>query len=220
MIMKNLKRNRSFNSCLLEFENYQTLASFGLQGNGNCLCRTFILGIGLIFFSLSIIQAQDIKFGAKAGVNFANDTGDGEFDTGSSTKAGIHIGGVAQLGISDKFAVQGELLYSMQGFKDEVTHKLDYINLPILAEYSIIEGLSVQAGPQFGFNIKDTFDDDGYSGSLDAKSLDLGAILGAQYEFPMNIFAQIRYQAGLSDFIDYNTPSKHSVLSFSVGYFF
>lgn len=117
--MKILNKNHTSNSCLWGFINYQTPSSAGLQGNGSYLSRAFILGIGLIFFGFSIIQAQDIKFGVKAGINLANDTGEGEFDTGSSLKAGIHLGGVAQLSISEKFGVQGELLYSMQGFKDE-----------------------------------------------------------------------------------------------------
>ena len=166
------------------------------------------------------ITAQNLKFGVKAGVNLANDTGDGEFDTGSTAKAGIHLGGMAQWGISDQLAVQGEVLYSMQGFKDEVTHKLDYINIPITANYLVIESLGIQAGPQFGFNIKDTFEDNGNQGSLEAKGFDLSAVFGAQYEFTTGLLIQGRYQFGLIDFLDYHSPSKHSVLSLSVGYFF
>ncbi len=177
-----------------------------------------VLAIAAIIYTP--ITAQDLKFGIKAGVNLANDTGDGEFDTGSSPKAGIHLGGIAQLVISDQFAVQGELLYSMQGFKDEVTHKLDYLNIPITANYLVVESLGIQAGPQFGFNIKDTFEYNGSEGSLDAKAFDLSAIFGAQYEFSTGLLIQGRYQIGLIDFLDYDTPSKHSVLSLSVGYFF
>ena len=93
------------------------------------------LGTALIIFGLSSLRAQDFKFGAKAGVNSATDTGDGEFDTGATARTGIHLGGVVQMEINEKLTVQGELLYSMQGFKDEVTHKLDYINLPIAINY-------------------------------------------------------------------------------------
>ncbi len=182
--------------------------------------KKVILGIGLIIFGLSIVKAQDFKFGAKAGVNFATDTGNGEYDTGATARAGIHLGGVAQLAINEKVAVQGELLYSMQGFKDEVTHKLDYINFPIIIDYFVIEGLGIQAGPQFGFKINDSFVDGNDSGSLDAKGFDLGVVFGAQYEFPKGLFFQGRYQIGLTDFIDYNKPSKNAVLSLSVGYFF
>lgn len=181
--------------------------------------KLFLL-VAIAVIGFTTISAQGIKIGAKAGVNFANDTGDGELNEGTTVKTGVHLGGVAQLGVSEKFAVQGELLYSMQGFKDEVTHKLDYINLPITANYFVIESLSIQAGPQFGFNINDTFDDEEGSGSLDAQGFDLAVVLGAQYEFPTGLFIQGRYQLGLVDFLDYDKPSKHSVLSFSVGYFF
>lgn len=203
-------------------KNHGLFSLFGKHqaNNHNLVGKKLILGIGLIIFGLSTQQAQDFKFAAKAGVNFATDTGDGEFDTGATAKTGIHLGGVAQMGINEKVAVQGELLYSMQGFKDEVTHKLDYINLPITINYFVIEGLGIQAGPQFGFNINDTFDDEGSSGSLDAKGFDLAAVFGAQYKIQTGLFLQGRYQLGLVDFIDYDTPSKHSVVSFSIGYFF
>lgn len=218
--MKSSNKIHISNSCLWKFINYQIHSFTWPQGHRSCLRETFILGVGLFFLGFSMIQAQDIEFGVKAGANFANDTGEGEFDTGSSTKAGIHLGGVAHLILSEKFGVQGELLYSMQGFKDEVTHKLDYINLPIMANYTLVENLRVQAGPQFGFNIRDTFDDAGNSDSLDAKGFDFSAIFGAQYEFSMGLFVQGRYQFGLVDFLDYDSPSKHAVLSVSIGYFF
>ena len=183
--------------------------------------KKLILGIGLTVFTLSTQQAQDFKFGVKAGINFATDTGDGEFDTGATARTGIHFGGIARMGIHERLGLQGEILYSMQGFKDEVTHKLDYINLPIVINYFPLKSLGLQAGPQFGFNINDTFDDEGSSsGSLGVKGFDVSLVFGAQYKFPTGLFAQGRYQMGLTDFIDYNTPSKNNVLSFSIGYFF
>ena len=207
--MRLKKKNRSshkFNRCQFN--------------KGDLMYKKLILGIGLIIFGLTTQQAQEFKFAAKVGPNFANDTGDGEFDTGSTAKTGIHLGGVAQMGMNENFAVQAELLYSMQGFKDEVIHKMDYINLPITINYFVIEGLGIQAGPQFGFNIRDTFDDEGSKGSIDAKGFDLAAVFGLQYEFSEGLFIQGRYQLGLTDFIDYNKPSKNVVLSFSLGYFF
>ncbi|WP_430965029.1 porin family protein [Spongiimicrobium sp. 2-473A-2-J] len=182
--------------------------------------KKLFLSIVIAVIGFTTISAQGIKIGAKAGVNFADNSGDGELNEGTTSKTGIHLGGVVQLGIKEKFELQGELLYSMQGFKDGATHKLDYINLPITANYFVIESLSIQAGPQFGFNINDTFEDDLGSGSLNAEGFDLAVIFGAQYQFPTGLFVQGRYQLGLIDFLDYDSPSKHTVLSFSVGYFF
>ncbi|MGB5436207.1 MAG: hypothetical protein WBM98_09980 [Maribacter sp.] len=105
-------------------ENRRLSRLFGKyqENNNNLVRKILILGIGLIIFGLSTQQAQDFKFGAKVGVNFATDTGDGEFDTGVTARTGILLGGVAQLGIHEKVALQGDLLYSRQGFKNKVTH--------------------------------------------------------------------------------------------------
>ena len=65
-------------------------------------------------FALSYANAQDVKFGAKAGLNLSNFTGDVE---NTSTKVGFQVGGFAEIKISEKFAVQPELLYSLQGTK-------------------------------------------------------------------------------------------------------
>ncbi|WP_424365884.1 hypothetical protein [Maribacter sp.] len=60
--------------------------------------------------------------------------------------------------------------------------------------------MRIQTGPQFGFNINDSFVDGSESGTLDAKGLDLGIVFGAQYEFPMGLFVQSRYQLGQTVF--------------------
>lgn len=219
--MNFLETKHLYSPVIQGLEKHFMLPQRHLKNERNIFLKMVFLGICMTVFGLFTVQAQDFKFGAKAGINFANDTGDGEFNTGSKAKAGLHLGGVAQMGITEKFAVQGELLYSMQGFKDEVTHKLDYINIPLLVNYFIIDGLSLQAGPQFGFNVHDSYKEgDGEEGSLDAKGFDFGAALGAQYEFPAGLFVQGRYYIGVTDFIDYDTPSKNAVVSLSLGYFF
>ncbi|MAZ72452.1 MAG: hypothetical protein CMC70_04830 [Flavobacteriaceae bacterium] len=121
-----------------------------------------VLLIAIAIFSFGIMQAQDIRFGAKAGVNFASIGGD-ETD-GIEGKTGFHIGGLVEIMLTDQFAIQPELLYSAQGAKFEETDsedgisvtvtdktKLDYINLPIMAKYYVTEGLALEAGPQIGF---------------------------------------------------------------------
>lgn len=106
-------------------------------------------------------QAQ-LKFGAKAGVNLATLTGD--FADDAKMKVGFNAGGLVEYKLTDKFALQGELLYSLQGAKtedrtdylfgeyeeEENKINLSYINIPILAKYYIVKGFNVEAGPQVG----------------------------------------------------------------------
>ncbi|MDR1552669.1 MAG: PorT family protein [Prevotellaceae bacterium] len=91
-----------------------------------------ILLITLVaLLGIATANAQ-IKGGVKAGAQLSTLTGasDTEF------KFGFHVGGFAEFTISDRFAIQPELLYSAQGadYKGggDITMSLGYINLPVL----------------------------------------------------------------------------------------
>ena len=162
-------------------------------------------------------NAQDnLKFGVKAGVNFATFGGDVE-DVDSRT--GFHAGVVAEFKLSENFSIQPELMYSQMGAKldyvdsdgiiqynVESTSKFDYISLPILAKYYIIEGLSIEAGPQIGFLVS-AKQEDKISGigeqSSDvkegSKSIDFGLAGGLAYDLPIGVFFQARYYAGIAN---------------------
>lgn len=184
--------------------------------------KKLLLYAVIAVFAMNYGNAQEVKFGAKAGVNFASLSGDDVDNIDGRTS--FHVGGVANISISEKFAIQPELVYSSQGFTMsesgiDVTGKLDYINLPILADFSIADGFSIQAGPQIGFNITDKMEAEGQSESLDAESIDLGAAFGVQYKMETGLFFQARYALGFSDVVE-NTDAKNNVISLSVGYFF
>ncbi len=87
-------------------------------------------------FGFTSVYAQGIRLGAKAGLNLASVSGDDA--DGFDGRTSSHFGAVAHIGISEKFAVQPELIYSAQGATadDDITAKLDYLNLPILAGFS------------------------------------------------------------------------------------
>jgi len=78
--------------------------------------KKLLLTAAIAVFGIIGTQAQDVSFGAKAGVNFANVGGDGS-DT--DMKTGLHIGVIGEYGLTDKFSLQAEILYSMQGAKSE-----------------------------------------------------------------------------------------------------
>lgn len=140
----------------------------------------------------------------------------------SKSKAGFHVGALAEIFINEKFSVQPEILYSSQGVKgkgsDSSKNNLDYINVPIMAKYYVIDGLSLQAGPQIGFNVK------AKSAGEDIKDLintvDFGLNFGAGYEIAMGIFVDARYNLGLSKVAKEIKSSKNGVFQLSVGYKF
>ncbi len=176
----------------------------------------------LALFLIASVNAQEVKFGAKGGVNFASLSGDDA--DGLDGRTSIHFGVVANIGISESFSVQPELLYSSQGFTlsemgFDITGKLDYIILPVLADFKVAEGFSLQAGPQIGFVVTDKVEAEGESEDLDAESTDFGAVFGAQFKMDSGLFFQARYNLGLSDVFS-DADVKNTVLSISIGYFF
>lgn len=167
-------------------------------------------------------QAQDleIQFGAKAGLNIADMGGDADTE---GSRTGLHIGGLAEIKISETFSIQPELLYSMQGAEvaEDVDLELSYLNVPIIAKYYVMEGLSIEAGPQVGFLL--SADQDGNDAKDNLKSIDFALNGGVAYDLPMGVFFQVRYSAGISDINDIDgvdDKANNNVLSLSVGYKF
>jgi long-subunit fatty acid transport protein len=164
-------------------------------------------------------NAQSVKFGAKAAVNVASLTGDIE---DASSLVGFQVGGFAEIKISDKFAVQPELMFSAQGAEsDGEKLNLNYLNIPVLAKYYVAKSFSLEAGPQIGFLLSAKEDGEDFKDYL--SSTDFGFNFGAGYDFTENLSAGLRYNLGLSNIIDSEDNDgsiKNSVFSVSLGYKF
>ncbi len=185
---------------------------------------------------LSANAQQVVKFGPKAGVNFANLSGDDIED--SKMKTSFHVGAFAEIFFTDKFAIQPEVLFSAQGAEEKEGDgkwNLDYINIPIMAKYYVIDGLAVEAGPYVGFNMNSELESEGVTMDVKdgTKSVDFGLGLGANYNLDNGFFIGARYNLGLSEIgksseqtvggITIETEgsdAKNSVIQISVGYKF
>lgn len=171
-------------------------------------------------FGLSNVNAQETAFGVKAGVNFASLTGDNE---GLDGLTSFHLGGVANIGVSEKFSVQPEVLYSMQGASyDGGEIKLDYINVPVLAKFMVAEGFSIEAGPQIGFLV--SAKEDGEDLKDFVKGTDFSGVLGVGYKLTSGLNFGARYNVGMSNIIDSDLEDagelKNGVIQLSVGFMF
>jgi hypothetical protein len=174
-------------------------------------------------FAFSFANAQEVKFGVKAGLNLA-DLGGDDAD-GVDSKIAFHVGGLAEIKLSDKFAIQPELLYSAQGGEVEGgKYNFDYILLPIMAKFYPIKQLSIEAGPQIGFLVSGKVKpDSGDSIDVkdDLKSTDIAANLGVSYNFTDNISAGLRYSLGLTQVTDEGDfDIMNNVFSLSAAYKF
>jgi len=215
---------------LLFFDfKFLLVALISINIKTHLIMKKFLLFAALAAIGFTAAQAQ-ISFGAKAGVNFASLYGKDSDNFEGRTD--IHVGVVSNIGINEWLSIQPELVYSGQGFKidgDGIDESLSYINLPIMLDFRIAEGLSLQGGPQFGLNVGDkiTFNgtninNDEFGDSMN--DFDFSSAIGAQYVLPFNVFFQARYTTAFNNLFKEvdgeNFEIKNAVLSLSVGYFF
>jgi opacity protein-like surface antigen len=179
--------------------------------------KKIIVIFAFTVFGLTQSNAQMLKFGVKAGANFASLDGDGA--QGLDTYTSFHFGGLLEIKTFENLSIQPELLYSSQGAKVDSNAFEDinfhYITVPVLAKFYLIsEKLSVEAGPQFSFLIDDNLEE-----TFESKSFDFAAVGGLSFQFTENVFAQARYVAGLTDTTE-DAEIKNRVIQISVGYRF
>lgn len=205
--------------------------------------KKLLLFTAVALFAFTSVQSQEFRLGAKAGLNVASLGGDSYYGGLGSlgSRTSFHIGGIVEIPLMGKFSLQPELLYSSEGSDwsfgtlGEDT-KLDFIRVPVLAKFYIIEGLSAEAGPVFGVlvNAEGTYyNNDGDLVSGDAKdyyrSFDAQFGIGASYRLNMGFFFSLRYNKGLLNVneeyrvlgTNYNTGKNQSnVFQVSAGYSF
>lgn len=200
-----------------------------------------MLFVGLMSAGIYAQADQSLaQFGIKGGVNFATITGD-DFEDGADPRTSFNVGVLAELPLSDRFSIQPEVLYSSQGFdieqnenSDDVEYQLDYIQVPVLAKIYLIKGLSVEAGPQFGFKANEEIDNNpnGDDGDLvidDENSLvkdfETSIVGGVSYKFDTGFFISGRYTYGLTnifedDVLSDNIEAKNAVWQVGLGFMF
>lgn len=167
----------------------------------------------------------------KVGVSIANLTELKDTDP----RVGVVAGVEGEYQASDIFSVSAGVLYSMQGSKYEYellnqkyksTNKLDYINVPIMANVYVTKGLAVKLGVQPGFNVSssnkqevNTFAGSGSSTfDVKAKSVDFSIPVGLSYEYN-NFQLDARYNWGLTKAFE-NGKARNSVFQITLGYKF
>lgn len=188
------------------------------------LAGTFLLAVSLT----ATAQDSGSKIGIKGGLNYSTVT-QGKFEEGPDPRTGFHLGLVGEIPLAKIFAIQPEILYSRQGFEydnllgDRMQYKLDYINVPVLAKVYLFKGLSLEAGPQFGFKISEKVD---YKGENNAppeednyNSFDTALAGGLSFNFPGGFFITGRYTQSLNEVIK-DSDAKNKVFQAGVGFKF
>lgn len=163
--------------------------------------------LSAVFF-MAYSNAQDVDFGITAGyfnVDAKLEANGESFDIDGE---GGFYGGIAlDFSVSDKFGVRPELLYVN-------VNESSAIFLPVMAKIGLVNGLHVQAGPQFGFSLEEVPDD--------ASSFDFDLAAGLGFDFPLGIFVEARYAFQINNSYtgDQDIIAKGRYLTAGVGYKF
>ena len=162
----------------------------------------------------------------KVGMNVANVT---DF-TGSDTRIGLAVGAELEFQLGDIFSLSAGALYSQQGCKGKegglsLTQKLDYINVPVMANVYVAPGFAVKLGVQPGFKVNAEYSRKvgsttvTYDSFSDVNAVDFSIPVGLSYEFN-NVVLDARYNWGLTKIAKEEYDCKNSVFQFTVGYKF
>lgn len=175
------------------------------------------------------VKAQtDVTIGPKGGFNLTNISHVND----SRNKLSFHAGGFAEFRFTELFALQPELIYSRQGLrmkKDDSgwksRYRVNYLNLPVMAKFYVLDGLSVEVGPQFGValngKVKAKKDDTTVKRKIDnLNHFDMSLGVGASYKLDMGLVVSARYNFGLTNVISDIGANKNHVFQLSAGWCF
>jgi hypothetical protein len=219
----------------------------------------YLLAVCAMMLLINNANAQETKFGIKAGVhgaNFSSDIPDFESDM----KIGFHIGGSVLLGLSDNFGINADVLYSIKGAKQTVeqtetvgsvsvtlkgdeTVSISYLEIPILARYTLESGLYFNAGPYLGLRMgyKSEYDYtmtttiNGVSTSTSESgsstedegitSSDFGLKVGLGYKLESGLDFGLNYGMGFGNVLDSDAGGddyyiRNSTIGLTIGYWF
>lgn len=194
--------------------------------------KKLLLSIFAVCAISTLSFAQDFTYGAKVGISMSS-VSIADIDGVSVEKdmrTSLNFGGFAKFQMSSWMALQGEVLYSMQGAKlkwitDGTGYsgklKLNYLSIPIMAKFYMFEGVFAEVGPQVAFLLKKECEDDlaSYKSGFDFRTVDLDINMGLGYEFEMGLMLGARYSMGTIDAIK-DKKSKNGVLSVYAGWAF
>lgn len=194
----------------------------------------------LLFVSVSTFAQHAVgsfNIQPKVGVSMATMTN----SDGGDSRIGIVGGAEFEYQAAPTFSITAGALYSQQGIKatgDGITGtiKMDYMNVPILANFYVGKGFALKAGIQPGFLVNDKvrIEANGFSAEVDlekalrsggmedgkVKDIDFSIPVGFSYE-NNQLIMDARYNFGVTNAITGNGESmKNGVFQITLGYKF
>ncbi len=172
-------------------------------------CMKYCFVFFLLFATYGLL-GQETRYGIKTGLNYSTIIGDQT--EGINPRLSGHLGVFAEIRFSDRFAFQPEVVYSSQGFQFntdlfvidrqdptlggadfKTAVQLNYLTVPILADFAILEHLSIQVGPQFGFLLNQVTKLKNFDG-VDSTDLDDRQVVNGRFQLDYGVAAGVAYK--------------------------
>ena len=179
-------------------------------------------------------EEGDFLVQPKVGLNIAT------LSDADKTIGDLNFGIEAELMLTDYFSLSAGAIVSNQGgkYNDDTyvsyTVDLDYVNVPVMANFYILPGLSLKAGVQPSYRMKAKVKTDGATYDMDqfyallsgtgieedfkVKKFDLSIPVGISYEY-QNVVLEARYNWGVTKIMD-NDSFYNRVFQLTLGYKF
>ena len=178
---------------------------------------------------------KQFTFGPKVGVDYTHYWGE---DVNHGGQLNYQVGAFMEYRFTNKFSIAPEVVFAAQGGKYEVerlgitlkeTDNVNYINVPVMLKFYVVPALSIDFGPQVGFNVysKNTAEvkAGGEGGKVTTdmkdytKTVDVGVGLGLTYNITNDVFVQGRYTMGMTDVFEHS-KAKNGNAQIAIGYRF
>ncbi|MGM9758820.1 MAG: porin family protein [Parabacteroides sp.] len=184
--------------------------------------RILLLIAGVISCLTATAQTEvgKISLIPQVGLSTARTSGDL-----TNYKAGWCTGLSLEYQLSHPVSLSAGALFSMEGGKIKHTDRklfLDYVNIPLLAQYYVVEGFAVKAGIQVGFQVYGKEKVNGEFIPLDVSKNKVGFAfpIGLSYEYARFVL-DARYNIGVTDMLDMPDRSSRSQnMMITIGYKF
>ena len=203
--------------------------------------KKIVIALMCTILATGAAMAQEkFTFGPKIGVDYTHYWGENVEHGGHlNYQAGVFM----EYRFTSKFSIAPEVVFAAQGgkydFKRNIegidvelkeTDHVNYINVPVMLKYYVAPALSIDFGPQVGFNVyskntiegkveklkeKQTTDMKKYT-----KTVDFGLGLGLTYNITEEVFIQARYTMGLTKVFNVDDDSKNGNGQIAIGFRF
>jgi outer membrane protein with beta-barrel domain len=195
-----------------------------------------VITVLIVVLTVVSLNAQDFKYGVKAGANFSAQSELGDIFDNNEIRTGFNAGVYGNYSLNKRFSLQSELNYEQKGSdNDEAISKLDYLTIPVLANYSLGEtrnsalNFSVYAGPYAGILLNSEMESDveGITQDVDiddqTENAEFGMVGGFIMKYPINeqsIFLDVRFALGLTSYDKNNSDLRNKTVGINLGFEF